>query len=284
MPELTSLDTVEAGPSRWEVATRETQNDLRSIVTRLTGYDERTEGPAARDELPGARIVVIVELGPALRVAGLERAAGRGIEGGFVAGLSMGPTRAAHDGWQRGVQLDLRPTAAARLLGLPLKELTDHVVPLDGLSPVRALSGRARQAAQWDGRLALVEQWIRERMAATAPIDPRIRWAESRLLDDGGQLEISALWHELGMSERHFIARFTEAVGVTPKRYARLSRFERICEGLGDRNGRPLAQLALDVGCYDQAHLSRETRALAGLTPTELREALGGVAAWPHEL
>lgn len=92
VPSLTHVEPLEAGPSRWGTAAREPHDDLGGVVSRPTGYDERTEGPAARDEFPRARIV---ELGPALRVEGLERKAGQGVEGAFVAGLSLGQTRTA---------------------------------------------------------------------------------------------------------------------------------------------------------------------------------------------
>lgn len=268
---------VVAGPVRWEGATRQFVADADEMALRLRGYDERTAGPVERNELPGSRVVIILELGPALRVDGLERAAGRGIEGGFVAGLCQRPTSTAHAGWQQGVQLNLRPTAASRLLGVPLEQLTNRVVPFEEMTDAALLAGRVRDAKDWSGRLDVVEQWLRTRLVDMTPVDRRIRWAESQLLVNR-QLPIASLWRELGLSERHFIRLFTATVGITPKRYARLCRFDRICHQLRSPESMGMANLALEVGCYDQAHLHRETRALAGLTPTELRAALGGTS------
>jgi AraC-like DNA-binding protein len=79
----------------------------------------------------------------------------------------------------------------------------------------------------------------------------------------------------LDCSHRHFIARFSAAVGLTPKRYARLSRFSRMLGRLQRRPGTGLAEIAQDAGYADQAHFNRDFRAFTGISPGRYRE-LGG--------
>jgi AraC-like DNA-binding protein len=80
---------------------------------------------------------------------------------------------------------------------------------------------------------------------------------------------------ETGRSRRYLTERFRRQVGVTPKTYARLLRFERTLELLrGRARDAPLGGIAATVGYYDQAHFDREFRSFAGCTPTEfLRES-----------
>jgi AraC-like DNA-binding protein len=74
---------------------------------------------------------------------------------------------------------------------------------------------------------------------------------------------------ELGWSHKHLVARFQAEVGLPPKRLARILRFERALSGLQRQRSMSLADVALEAGYCDQAHLNRDFRRLAGLTPTE---------------
>jgi AraC-like DNA-binding protein len=88
----------------------------------------------------------------------------------------------------------------------------------------------------------------------------------------GGQLPVAALAAETGWSDRHLRSRFRAETGLTPKAAARLIRFGRARRLLLRRQragtGASLAELAAECGYYDQAHLDREFRGLAGCPPT----------------
>ena len=73
---------------------------------------------------------------------------------------------------------------------------------------------------------------------------------------------------ETGWSRRHVTERFRRQLGLSPKAYARLLRFEHASSLLGEPPaGRTLAEVATEAGYYDQSHLSRDFVALAGMTP-----------------
>ncbi len=90
------------------------------------------------------------------------------------------------------------------------------------------------------------------------------------LLATGGQATVPDLAAETGWSERHLRSQFRAEIGLTPKAAARVIRFDRARRRLQARGHGParLADLAADCGYYDQAHLDREFRALAGCPPT----------------
>ena len=109
-----------------------------------------------------------------------------------------------------------------------------------------------------------------------------------RLLSAGGRCSVSGLADETGWSERHLRGRFRDETGLTPKAAARVIRFDRARRMLQHRAAAgtglpPLADLAADCGYYDQAHLAREFRELAGCPPSAwLAEEFRNVQAGPE--
>ena len=83
---------------------------------------------------------------------------------------------------------------------------------------------------------------------------------------------------DLGVSERHLRRVFRDAVGVSPKAFARLTRFRHAVRAARERTPASWASIAAAAGYYDQAHLIAEFRAIAGVTP---RALLGELRAAP---
>lgn len=275
----TTLECGTADGLRWQAATGRPIAALRSALTRIQGYDECTDAPLVRSELPGAQLVLLIETGPPLTLRDTD-GVGHQHVGGFVAGLAPSATRTEHAGWQQGVEVNLTATSARSVLGMPLTELSGGAVGLTDLfGSSERLASRVADAADWSSRLGLVQAWLIGRLAQGPAADPRIVWAIDTIARSGGLVEIARVQRQVALSRPHFIRMFREHVGVTPKRYARLVRFERIVDAI--RNGRSAnwAALASDVGCYDQPHLAREIRTLAGMTTSELARVVGGPVA-----
>lgn len=274
----------EAGGSRWEIATRRPAAHLAPYVRELTGYTEQTPGPLRRRELPTPQAVVILELGPPLQIVepGEDRRASRH-PGGFIAGLSDAATLTAHDGYQRGIQLNLTPIGARLAFGVPMAELTGRVVSFRDLLPREhgSLPERLEELPSWDARLDLVEQTIGARIASARVETRVVSWALRRVEESGGAVDIAALSRELGYSQKHVIHLFRDQVGIPPKLFARLVRFDRLIQRLKSGPPGTWAELAADVGYYDQAHLVRDVRQFAGATPTQVRADLIDLLSLP---
>ncbi len=236
---------------------------LRRFVTRYHGYAERTSGPLVRDEAPHAGVTVIVNLGPPLTVDGTAVRS-------FAAGLYTRPAVTAHTGEQAGLQLYVAPPAARMLLGLPLGELAHRAVDLEdllGAAAARELPERLAALPGWAARFALMDAVVARRLAAATPPPPAVVHAWSRIVASGGRVRVGALSAETGLSARHLGARFRDELGLPPKQYARVVRFERAAAALRADPRTPLAALAAGAGFADQAHLTREFRALGHTTP-----------------
>ncbi|MER6950034.1 helix-turn-helix transcriptional regulator [Nonomuraea sp. NPDC000554] len=253
------LGSVEAPPSA----------ALRPYVTRLSAYSERYGEPVTRNEaaMPGA--VLILGFGAPMEVGG-DRVTS------FAVGLSdrSFATRVAEP--TEGVEAFLTPFGARRLSGVPMRHLTNLVLPVeDLLGPwARRAVERLAGTPSWPDRLALFDRLLTARILAGPALGPEIPWAWARLLGSGGRARVAGLAESLGWSHRHLVARFHDQVGLTPKTAARVIRFHRAAALL--RSGTPIATVAAECGFYDQAHLNRECRALGGATPGQIRPRSAG--------
>jgi AraC-like DNA-binding protein len=280
----------------WEMIRAAPDRRLRPHVRGYWGYDERTVAFSRRRELATVDAVLIVGFGEPIEVA--FPSLGVSVRAtAFVSGLSDCYAVVDSFGYQRGVQIDLSPLGAFMLVGTPMHELANRAVALeDLLGPAGAeLPERLHDARGWSERFGLIDALLLERFAVSRPASPDAGWAWRRLRETGGRVAVGELAAELGCSRRHLTKRFGEEVGLPPKTVARLLRFGRAARLLGlshwkERSDRPrLAEVALACGYYDQAHLNRDFREFAGVTPTELRAMLlpdhGGIAeacSWPE--
>jgi AraC-like DNA-binding protein len=147
---------------------------------------------------------------------------------------------------------------AGQALGVPLVELRDTRVPLGALDLELDPELDAAAAPAAVARLAL-------RLVADTPADPAVQAAAQLLRDPGNRVEEIA--SSLGFSDRQLRRRFLATVGYGPKTLQRILRMRRFLESAGAGD---LARGALTAGYADQAHLTREVRALTGLTPGEI--------------
>ena len=234
-------------------------------------FEERTGTPRETGEVPGRGVVVIVDLDSGWTVEG-ERF------GSFAGGLYARPVHVRHEGSSRGVQFDLEPPAVRALFGVPAGELAERTVGLDELLGADAarLAERLGGAPDATARFAMLDEvLLRAAGRARLPARPDVERAWSLLRTSGGRIRIETLADTLGCSRRHLAKRFTEDVGVSPKVAARLIRLEAVRARLGSA---PLASLAAEHGFSDQAHLTREFRALAGVPPTAFPSVQDGGA------
>jgi AraC-like DNA-binding protein len=246
--------------------------ELRGVVIRYEGYEERAAGPVTVRELPCTFVPIIIDLDAGWSVAHRHHAVPLRLDS-FIAGVTDGPVVVGHRGSARCLQVDLTPLGARRLVGMPMSELANQTVPIEDVLGRfgHRLVQRVGDAPDWPTRFALIDDAIRARLAEAAPVDAGVAWSLDRIVASGGATVIGDLAGELGWSHRRLIARYRDAVGLPPKLVARIVRFERLIAHLTRDPAADWAAAATACGYFDQAHLAREVRELADITPTELR-------------
>jgi AraC-like DNA-binding protein len=160
------------------------------------------------------------------------------------------------------------------VIGSPLHESTGRLVNLADLVGRAAdeLGQRCVDLPNAESRVRCAERWISARIARSRAIDPRVAWSAARIERSNGVVAIARLQEQTGLSKKRLIQGFREQIGVTPKLYARIIRFRRAVTLLHEGGSSP-AEIAVDVGYYDQPHMNLDFRELAGLAPGDFLAA-----------
>ncbi|MCF6743385.1 AraC family transcriptional regulator [Blastococcus sp. KM273128] len=248
---------------------------LRPHVAAALGYRHEGFPPGEHLGLPSPWLTVVLTLDEPLEMAAHpDPAQSPGRFDALVGGLHTRPARIVHPGRQAGIQLSLTPLGARALLGLPAGVLASVDVALADLlgPPAEELLARLRAADGWPARFAALDRALLRRLRGTDGVPAEVAEAWRLTTAGGGRLRVAEVAARVGWSTRYLERRFRAETGLNPKEAARVVRFDRARRALAGRVARglppDLAALAVAAGFSDQAHLTREWTAFAGLAPT----------------
>jgi AraC-like DNA-binding protein len=161
----------------------------------------------------------------------------------------------------------LRPEAASRIVDAPLGEFADANIHLGNIfsrGDVSICDEMLAEARNSPERVATVEAFLLHRLR---PQRDSMACRAASCLRSDPTLPLQQLASMLSVSMRQLSRLFTATFGMTPKRFARLARIEKILAER--RNGLSWAEIAYACDLTDQAHLVREFREIVGVVPTE---------------
>lgn len=168
------------------------------------------------------------------------------------------------------VGAQLRPGAPELLFGATAQDLSHRHTPLQDLwgSSADHAYEQLLDAGEPERRLAQLESLLARRLPTVRGLHPAVACALERFeeLDS-----VHAVVKQSGYSHRHFIALFRRAVGLSPKVYARVARFQRALRHVASEGAASWAAIALEAGYSDQAHFNRDFLEFAGVTPSRYR-------------
>jgi AraC-like DNA-binding protein len=168
-----------------------------------------------------------------------------------------------------------RPGGTVAFFRVPAYETADRDVPLDDLigpRPTAALRTRLLERDSPQAGLDAIEAALLELWPAKA-IHPAVTFALGTIDRAPHIASIAAVTDAVGMSAKRFIERFKTDVGMTPKRYCRVRRFQRALASAHRPAGVDWTQVALECGYFDQAHFIHDFKSFAGVTPTGYQAA-----------
>jgi AraC-like DNA-binding protein len=246
---------------------------LRPFVKSIWLADETIEPPRLRDGrehvLPAGEMHLVFRLTdqPVRLFRDAQDAAGIALGNAVIGGPRAVFYVKEVSKPSSSVGVQLRPGAASLLFGAPAGELAGRHFGLDEMWGRAAVSARDRLLEQRNPRcrLDLLEALLLERLPRVCGLHPAVAMALNRFQNEA---DVHEVVEESGYSHRRFIALFEEAVGLRPKLYCRVRRFQRALRRVTTGSW---ADIALAAGYSDQAHFNREFREFSGVTPGEYR-------------
>jgi AraC-like DNA-binding protein len=173
------------------------------------------------------------------------------------------------------IGVHFRPGSASAVLGVPAMEFADAHVDLANIwgdSFVREMRERLCTTMNHEQRFRYLEGILMERLTSAVRPHPAVLFALASVASTG--ISVRDVAREAGISYRRFLTVFTRDVGLPPKLFCRIRRFQHVLT-VAQRTGHSgWTHVALQCGFYDQSHLANEFRRLSGLTPSQYERAI----------
>ena len=174
------------------------------------------------------------------------------------------------------IMAELKPAALMRLFGLPAIEVNGISVDVRDLLPRRAVErmlDRIGGARSRDSRIAAFSRMLLEQLGMQPDKNSIIGTVAAEIDRKRGQIRVKDLADRFEISRRTLTRHFTETVGLAPKRYATVARLNSTLRHLS--TGRPLtlAEVAVDNGYFDEAHMSHDFTRYFGMSPARFVQA-----------
>jgi len=170
------------------------------------------------------------------------------------------------------VGIRFKPGGGAAFFRLPLHELTDATLDLRTLwgCSTHALADQLAEATTAHQKIAHLEAFLLRRLDRLPTLDVTVQSAIAAVRRAQGDISVTTLRTDLSLSERQLERTFRQQTGLTPRQFARLTRFRQVVRLL-HQPALPLTDVAYRAGYYDQAHFIHDFKTLAGLTPRDYR-------------
>lgn len=166
--------------------------------------------------------------------------------------------------------IQFRPGGSYPFFRAPASEIANLSTDLACLwgRAANELRERLLCASGKNGMFRAAEQFLLRQLVRPVGLHPAVDFAREKLAEPR-TLSIASVAHKIGLSQRRFIQLFQEQIGLPPKAFSRVQRFQRILEMVHGSREVEWVQVALDCGYYDQAHFIHDFREFSGLTPTQ---------------
>ncbi len=100
-------------------------------------------------------------------------------------------------------------------------------------------------------------------------VNPAVEYALAEIIQQPDQLNLARMNESIGYSQKHFIGMFKRQVGITPKAYLKIIRFQKAITEIEERREVTWTTISQDCGFYDQAHFINDFKFFSGFTPEE---------------
>ena len=195
--------------------------------------------------------------------------------------------QACHHVWTSGVRTEpitipsgngatmmvvsFRKGMAAAFFPFPMSEISDSVVDADLVwgTDFGELRERLVETKDIDARFRCLEDFLLTRFGSRLTPNACVSFAVGEMMARPDRLSIGRMNEKIGYSQKHFADMFRKRVGVTPKAYLKIMRFQKAVRAIDATNDIDWSEIALSCGFYDQAHFIHDFKHFSGFTPEQ---------------
>jgi AraC-like DNA-binding protein len=170
---------------------------------------------------------------------------------------------------ERVVGIQFQPGGAYPFFRMPASEMEGISIDLADLWPGRCQEMREKllAASTIEGMLVDLERSLLDQLVRPLELHPAVAWSLRQFRSSSHPAKIAAVTGEIGMSPRRFVELFRRQVGMAPKTFCRVRRFQRVLQTVHGNRNLDWIDVALHCGYYDQAHFIHDFQSFCGLTP-----------------
>jgi len=195
--------------------------------------------------------------------------------------------QACHQVWASGVRtgfisipsakhsamliISFRKGMAYPVFPLPMNEMADRVVDADLVwgNEFSFLRERLRETSEISLKFAAVESFLLGTFQRSMARNPAVEYALAEIIRRPDQINLARLNQNIGYSPKHFIGMFKRQVGITPKAYLKIIRFQKAISEIEQHQAVDWTVISQDCGFFDQAHFINDFKSFSGFTPQE---------------
>ncbi len=160
---------------------------------------------------------------------------------------------------------------AAPFFPFPMSEISDCVVDADlvwgsDFGELREAMLATKDIAR---RFLMVEAFLLQKFQSKLNLNPCVAYALGEMTARPDEISIARMNQKIGYSQKHFIDMFRKQVGVTPKSYLRIMRFQKAVQSIAAATAIDWGHISQECGFYDQAHFINDFKHFSGFTPDQ---------------
>jgi len=188
-----------------------------------------------------------------------------------IVGTMTKPIFAELKGQVNYVAIRFLPGGFLHFFNSPVYDFTDRIIPLEMISEKKGhnLTEQLVMENHIGNKIKLLENYLKNLLTTNNRNDPIVKNALHNILKNKGNIRVSELSKNVNSSQRQLCRKFDKWVGISPKAFCRIIRFQTILRMLPHHSKCNLLSIALDGGYYDQSHFIHEFNSCCGLNPSE---------------
>jgi len=193
----------------------------------------------------------------------------------YVNGTQTSFQKVLHSGNIKMFGIRFKPAVFKLFTKIPISEFTNLKIDIFSFQSLFDQSFYSRIEKGIDDNLSInaiignIEQFLLEKLPVLPSVDKRIQHALSLIHTHAGNMSIDKLTAECCLSERQLERRFKDEMGISPKTFSRIIKFQETRKLLTTGTWSNLHELAWDCGYFDNAHLTKEFLKFSGTLPSE---------------